>query len=523
MSNEIELGHAVAGLMASDPLYFGRVVAPRYFNMKPASFHRRMIQEIMALPKNIQIVCVEVPRGFAKTLLASTIYPIWGALFKRWGYVLIGSYSDIKAKQILESMKDIIEGDTFGDFYGDLRGAKWSEHAMTLESEKFGVDCQIMSRGRGSQIAGLRYKEHRPILFIGDDLENPEEVYNQDIVDRNERWLLEVVQPGLAPGGKMILIGTPFAYDSTLSRFTNPLKKGVRLIRFPALVDDEETGKKLGVAMDHSIWEERFPTEELRRKREEHQANGTLDIFDRQFQLNPYPPGSVSFKEPTYYEQDDIKDKLLFTYMTVDLSYKKKKQSDRTGIVVCSWDVYDDCYIREAVDGKWGDMDSLKKVVEMAKRYPDLRKIGIESYAFGLVESEMKKLLREAGITVTVEELKPASRNKEDRIRTMVKYSEQGKWFVKQDQQRLINQSKRFHGHEMKEDGLLDAWSYQLDIRSVPVDNIKTIEDKKQEAWNKFEKGLRASIIRDNREQSRLNPLRRYVRSGGLGSRDRDY
>jgi hypothetical protein len=205
------------------------------------------------------------------------------------------------------------------------------------------------------------------------------------------------------------------------------------------------------------------------------------------------------------------------------LSYKKKKQSDRTGIVVCSWDVYDDCYIREAVDGKWGDMDSLKKVVEMAKRYPDLRKIGIESYAFGLVESEMKKLLREAGITVTVEELKPASRNKEDRIRTMVKYSEQGKWFVKQDQQRLINQSKRFHGHEMKEDGLLDAWSYQLDIRSVPVDNIKTIEDKKQEAWNKFEKGLRASIIRDNREQSRLNPLRRYVRSGGLGSRDRDY
>ena len=151
MSNEIELGHAVAGLMASDPLYFGRVVAPRYFNMKPASFHRRMIQEIMALPKNIQIVCVEVPRGFAKTLLASTIYPIWGALFKRWGYVLIGSYSDIKAKQILESMKDIIEGDTFGDFYGDLRGAKWSEHAMTLESEKFGVDCQIMSRGRGDR------------------------------------------------------------------------------------------------------------------------------------------------------------------------------------------------------------------------------------------------------------------------------------------------------------------------------------------------------------------------------------
>lgn len=520
---DIELSHAVSNLMASDPLYLGRAIAPQYLSMKPPTLHRVMVKEILIafINKNIDIIVIEVPRGFAKTMIASTIFSLWGAIIKKWGYILIGSCSDDMAIKILEAMKDIIEGEPFIEFFGDMRGPKWSEHKITLRSEKFGVDCQIMSRGRGSQIAGLRYKQYRPMLFVGDDLEDPEEVYNQDIVDRNERWLLEVVQPGLAPGGKMILIGTPFAYDSTLSRFTNPLKKGVKLIRFPALVDDEENSRKLCVPMDHSIWEERFPTVELHHKRENHQANGTLDIFDRQFQLNPYPPGSVSFKDPQYYEMDDIKDKLMYTYMTVDLSYKKKKQSDRTGIVVCSWDSYDDCYVREAIDGKWGDMDSLKKVVEMAQRYPDLRKIGIESYAFGLVESEMRKLLREAGLTVQVEELKPASRNKEDRIRTMVKYSEQGKWFVKQDQQRLINQSKRFHGHEMKEDGLLDAWSYQLDIRSKPVDNVQTIEDKKQKVWDRFEKNLRASIIRDNREQSRLNPLRRHV--GAIKVSDSDY
>jgi hypothetical protein len=519
--NDIELSHAVSNLSASDPLYFGRTIAPKYLSMKPAAFQRILMKEIISLPKHIQILCVSIPRGFAKTMLASTIYPLWGAIMKKWGYVLIGSYSDVKAMQILESMKDIVEGEDFQDFYGSVKGPKWSEHTLTLESAKFNVDCQIMSRGRGSQIAGLRYKEHRPILFIGDDLENPEEVYNQDIVDRNERWLLEVVQPGLAPGGKMILIGTPFAYDSTLSRFTNPLKRGVKLIRFPALVDEEETSRRLDIPMDHSIWEERFPTEELRRKREEHQANGTLDIFDRQFQLNPYPPGSVAFKDPQYYEMDDIKDKLLYTYMTVDLSYKKGRQNDRTGIVVCSWDQYDDCYVREVMDGKWGDMDSLKKVVEIAQRYPELKKIGIESYAFGFAESEMRKLLRENGLTVSVEELKPAGRVKEDRIRQMIKYSEQGKWFVKQDQQRLINQSKRFHGQQMKEDGLLDAWSYQLDIRSKPIDNVKTIEDKKQQAWDRFEKNLRASIVRDNREKSRINPLRRHV--GAIQVQDGDY
>lgn len=521
--NDIDLSHAISSLTATDPLFFGRTVAPQYLNMNPPTLHRIMMKEILSAfaNKNIDIIVIEVPRGFAKTMIASTIFSLWGAIIKKWGYVLIGSCSDDMAIKILEAMKDIIEGEPFIEFYGDMRGPKWSEHKITLQSKKFGVDCQIMSRGRGSQIAGLRYKQWRPMLFVGDDLEDPEEVYNQDIVDRNERWLLEVVQPGLAPGGKMILIGTPFAYDSTLSRFTNPIKKGVKLIRFPALVDDEEIGKRLNVEMDHSIWEERFPTEKLHRDREKHQANGTLDIFDRQFQLNPYPPGSVSFKDPQYYELDDIKDKLMYTYMTVDLSYKKGKQNDRTGIVVCSWDAYDDCYTKEALDGKWGDLDSLKKVIEVAQRHPDLKKIGIESYAFGFAEKEMHNLLREAGLTVPVVELKPASRVKEDRIRQMVKYSEQGKWFVKQGCERLVNQAKRFHGQQMKEDGLLDAWSYQLDIRAKPIDNVQTIEDKKQKAWDRFEKNLRASIIRDNREKSRLNPLRRHV--GSVTINDSDY
>ena len=174
----------VIAACARDPLFFGKAVAPQYFSKKFASFHPCMIDEVNNRPANCKMVILEVPRGYAKTLIISTLNPLHRAIFsnrsnQKIKFIVIASFSCDRANLIMGDYKNIIDGENFqGIFPGTVFLTK-REDFIEVENKDLGFKFAIMARGRNSQVAGMRYEETRPQIFIGDDLESPDESYNQ--------------------------------------------------------------------------------------------------------------------------------------------------------------------------------------------------------------------------------------------------------------------------------------------------------------------------------------------------------
>ena len=496
---------AVIELMSDDPLYFGHVVAPQYFTNEFAVFHRHMLKKINNLPAEKKTIVVEVPRGNGKTIIVSTLNGLHRAMFagtknKRLKYIIIASYSNTKAKQIINDYRNIILGENFQGVFPGTVLLKDREDMIEVENKDLNIKFMVMARGRESQVAGLRYEETRPELFIADDLENPDEAYNQGIVDANVRFIDETVQYGLAPNGYSILIGTPFAFDCFTERFAKR-EVGVTVIKYPQLVETPEMATELGIEIGHSIWENRFPTETIIAERDAAIANGTFDIFMRQRQLNPISDAQVRFdmsqigrisnNERNAY----FKDKKLNIYILSDYAYSRHLYADESAILVFGVDDEANYYMLHSDKGKWGDRGTTDKIIEQVRIYQkDLKLVGVEARGFGFIERDMLAVKRELNIAFSVIPLEPKNRPKPLRIKSMISVVGDGRVFFVGEHKKLESELAAFRGEELSHgDDLSDTFGYILDVASKPTTQ-KTLEEKKKEEahrdWLKFSKEM---------------------------------
>lgn len=92
-------------------------------------------------------------------------------------------------------------------------------------------------------------------------------------------------------------------------------------------------------------------------------------------------------------------------------------------------------------------------------------------------------------LNVSISELKPNGRRKEDRIKALIPIIEMGKLYIREDMKELLNQMIRFDGNPKNSgDDILDALAYQLDIGYQPEFNDKNEEENESNniAWAKL-------------------------------------
>ena len=489
--SEMQQLHNFTVKCADDPLFFGKWIVPQYFPNKFASFHYHMLKEIRECPKDIKIIVIECPRGRAKTVIVSSLLSVHDGVYGGLKYIVIGSYSDIMAGRIVADCKNMVKSDRFKTLFPSAKLTKDSVFLMEMDNrdEEGGFHFQIMSRGRGSQVTGLRFEEARIQRYIGDDLEDPESVYNQDVVDKNENHINEVVAPALAPGGKIILIGTPFAFDCTTERFAR-YPKGVKVIKYPGLVTAtstytaDEMSKKLQVPVGGSIWEDRFPTPVVEKERDDAIENGTIDTFMRQIMLDPRAPGTVKFDmgKVKYVDPDEIKDVKLNVFILSDFAYSTRSWADDSAIVVVGVDDDNNFYVMYADKGKWGDVSTTDKLIDISSKYKaNLRCVGVESRSFRFVQERMLLAKREASLNFGLTELKPDNRTKPERIKALIPLLDDGRFHMFRGLKKLEGEMVRFRGEKMVHgDDLMDALAYILDVAYKPI-TTKTKEELDKE------------------------------------------
>lgn len=154
-------------------------------------------------------------RESSKSTVVTLIYVLWCILYQKRNFIIICSDSYTQAQLHLANVIYELENNTqiLADF-GYLASDKWTEGNFVT---KTGI--RVMARGTGSKIRGLRHLEHRPDLFIGDDLENSELVRTKEQRDKTEKWLISEVIPAVnQEEGQVIIVGNMLHNDSLMSR-----------------------------------------------------------------------------------------------------------------------------------------------------------------------------------------------------------------------------------------------------------------------------------------------------------------
>ncbi|MFZ5483498.1 MAG: phage terminase large subunit [Pseudomonadota bacterium] len=219
--------------------YFARTYFPHYVTKANSRLHDYLysrLPEIANSPQS-ETDAIAAPRGEAKSTITSQIFVIWCVITERKWYPMIGMDAFDQAAIMLEAIKAELAFNPrlsmdFPEATG--QGRVWQAGVIITANDR-----KIEAVGSGKRIRGRRHGPHRPDLFVGDDLENDENVKTPEQRDKLLGWLTKAVLKLGGAGEKFdaIIIGTILHYDSVLARLLkNPMWRSAKfkaILRWP--------------------------------------------------------------------------------------------------------------------------------------------------------------------------------------------------------------------------------------------------------------------------------------------------
>jgi predicted phage terminase large subunit-like protein len=307
---------------------------PHHFPLDPSDFFDDMCQALEDhVLKRVEMIGF---RGCAKSTLASLALPLWAALEHPELYPFIILLADTRGQASINAASvqyELRNNDLILRDYGHLKYKKIDDPRPepTLESDEDwqAMNCvldngvRILSRSRGQKIRGLKHRQHRPKLVIGDDVEGLDWVRTQENRDKSDRWFRGDVLPSIDEDGRAILIGNWLHTDGLMARLKNT---GIfTVLEFPLLREAD------GTEVERCTWRAKYPTQEaLDRKRDELGDIG----FRREMLLQVVPEeGQDVLPEDIHYYDDPPFDDGNYLAHGGDLAISTKESADCTALV----------------------------------------------------------------------------------------------------------------------------------------------------------------------------------------------
>lgn len=168
----------------------------------------------------------------------------------------------------------------------------------------------LLSGGVGGPLTGHGVN----IALIDDPFKNRTEAESATRRETLWDWLNDVVLTRIEPGGSCFIFATRWHPDDLSGR---AIREGWEYVHLPALTDD-----------DRPLWPERWPLEELRKKRKK---VGEF-TWESLYQGRPRPRGSTVFGPPHTYDPTQLP-AVYQAAFGVDLGYSTKTASDHSAVV----------------------------------------------------------------------------------------------------------------------------------------------------------------------------------------------
>jgi predicted phage terminase large subunit-like protein len=430
---------------------------PHYFSSKPAEYHKLLVEIINAesvskeqierlkgfvnkkyhslikpIPKLEGLVDVE-PREHAKSTRMSLAYPLWRVLTGKSRFILLMSASQEMANLFLENIKaELEENERLIEDFGEQKGEKWKSDFIVLKN-----GSAIVSKGAGSSMRGIRYRQHRPDLVIADDIMKDELANSPTQREKLYRWFKRVVM-ALGKDAFIVVVNTIFHNDDLPSRLLKEIEEGSLPgwlgLRFSAILESGEP-----------LWKERWSLKDLEKKK---LALGTVH-FSTEYLNEPLSDEDMVFNPEwfQYYEPSEITEKLskgkLEVIMAVDPA-TGKATGDYSAIVTVGKDKETGIlYVLDAFGEKISDLKLIDKIIEKYLAFKPRRIIFEEVVFQEIYKNQVMREASKRGIYLPIKGVKPKI-SKELRIQKLSPLVENGLLRFKKNQKLLIEQLIEF-------------------------------------------------------------------------------
>jgi hypothetical protein len=403
---------------AQDFLPWCRTYLPHYFDAPFAPFHAGMA-EAVGEPGMPTFVCAF--RGAGKSVLLTLARPLYRALQCRVPYFIYGSQVQKLAAQNMDYVRlELEHNPRLRSDYGpaEVSGAQ-SEWTVSRAAQDGSTKFEAF--GIGMSPRGRRHGEHRPLEFVGDDLEDAELARNPEREQNLWDWMMDEVLPALGPDRfAFTVLGTMFGPQCMMERARRLAAKRDSSDRPLARVFLQKVTEN-----GRSVWPERFSDETLSRIR----STIGLRNWLRNYALEPEDPSRpFQARWVLSYRPEEIKTAELDVVAFLDPAVSQSTSGCPRALVAVGADR--GTGVRWVL-GAWIDrgtpVEMIEKLFEFDKQFRP-RMIGIESNGgFALIRPLLAMWEARQGHCLPVRYVHH-SRPKALRIEALCSQFESGRW-----------------------------------------------------------------------------------------------
>lgn len=494
------------------------VLLSRFDSPKPTPEFHREAWSYCCSP--YPYVAIAAPRGHAKSTAITHSYVIANIVFRNRRFVLIAAQTEGQAIQFLGDIKkEFYENEDLIRLFGISGVIKDTESDIIVKFND-GHEARIIVRGSGQQVRGLKWRNTRPDLIIGDDLENDEIVLNDERRAKFKNWVFNALIPCGSDDALVRFVGTILHMDSMLESLMPNVTRG-KVVEEPLRVYYDQGTKTRSIW--HSIkfrahpgiddfseilWKEKFSEERLKAIRQTYIEQGSPEGYSQEYLNNPIDESHAFFRRKDMidipaYEMRFSKTKEPETfYASIDMAISEKSIKARTAIVVCGMGPTGMLRVREVVKGRWDSLEIVENMFMIQTMYrPDMFIVEEENIAKAIgpfLYEEMRKPNRPY---IPLEFVKPSTdkllraRPLQARMRAKgVQFDKQAEWFASLEEELAYFPRGRYKDQ-------VDALSWiclKLDELAVPLNKQEQEELEYQMEYEQsyfFESDQGADVI----------------------------
>ena len=399
-----------------------------------------------------------MPPRHGKSEIGSRSFPAWH-LGRYPEHEFIGcSYGSDLANGFSRKVREVVRDTAFNAVFPECMVNKDSQSVEQWLTTKGGG---YSAAGVGGPITG----KGAHVLVIDDPVKNRADAESATSREAVWDWYTSTAYTRLAPGGGVLVILTRWHDDDLAGRLLRKQAEGEGdewvVVEYPAQAVCDELFRKSG----DPLHAERYDNEALERIK---RAVGPRD-WQALYQQNPTPEDGDYFNKGMFqwYGAQDIPDYSELNFYTAwDFAIGEKEQNDYSVGITVGVDQSDRTFVVDIQRGRWGTLELVDKVLEVYKTW----RPAITGLERGHIEMTLRpfldKRIREERLTsFYIEELKPGTRDKIARARSIQGRMQQGLVFFRKHcnvTMQLVAEMMRFP-NGVNDDGVdAMAWIGQM-------------------------------------------------------------
>ncbi len=420
----------------------------RFDNPRPTPDFHLTLWDIMC--QEDKKVAVAAPRGHAKSTAVTHSYVLANICFRIKKHILIVSDTEGQAVNFLNDIKnEFCENEQLISLFEVKRLSKDTATEIIIEFND-GHTVRVLVKGSEQRVRGLKWRNTRPDLIVGDDLENDEIVMNEERRYKFMKWFYGALLPCGGDNTHIRIVGTILHLDSLLENLmpsmTDPKTVVEDLVQYST--DDSRIWKALRFRAHNEdfssiLWPERFDAPYFKQIRQDYLDRGFPEGYSQEYLNYPIDEASAYFKKRDFLplEEDDNPEEY---YVAADLAISEKRSRAYTVFAVAAVTSRGKLRFKEIIRFRGDSLEIIDELFRLQNIYrPECFFIEQENIARSLgpvIERTMQErntYLTIEGMQATQDKIKRA-RALQARMRAgMVEFDTGASWFPEFQQELL--------------------------------------------------------------------------------------